>query len=217
MENICSLAFNCFIIMTIITNEDLPELRANRGFYSLGSTCHHNKPSLEISPVLYFKGLHIRESYLCILSGWLLLYKTVSISQDEVCRAEGRTKANVGSPSHTAARSTLLEGGWDPPGARGMGLPVLQVFVHLPSTGEPPPGTLLPSHIPSQQGSLCKAVRVRDVPVSAEMLHAEKTKSPAILISIVKTKPLKKKQNQKILHNNALKKTGLVLNCAWLA
>lgn len=89
MENICSLAFNCFIIMAIITNEDLPELRAKRGFYSLRSTCHHNKHSLEISPVLYFKGLCIQESYLCILSGRLLLYKTVSISQDEVCRAEG--------------------------------------------------------------------------------------------------------------------------------
>lgn len=161
--------------MTIITNEDLPELRANRGFYSLGSTCHHNKHSLEISPVLYFKGLHIQESYLYILSGWLLLYKTVSISQDEVRRAGGRTNANVGSPSHTAAHSTLLEGGWDPPGATGTVLPVLQVFVHLPSTEELPPGTLLSSHFPSQQESLCKAVKESgDVPVSAEILHAGK-------------------------------------------
>lgn len=73
MENIRSAVFNCFIIMTIITNEDLPEVRAKRGFYSLSSTCHHNKRSLEISPVLYFKGLCIQEFYLCILSGWLLL------------------------------------------------------------------------------------------------------------------------------------------------
>lgn len=111
MENICSLAFNCFIIMTIITNGDLAELRASRGFYSLGSTCHHNKHSLEISPVLYFKGLHIQESYLCVLSGWLLLYKTVSISQDEGLRAEGRTNANVGSPTQLLPAHTWREAG----------------------------------------------------------------------------------------------------------
>lgn len=107
MENICLLTFNCFIIPTIITNEDLPELRAKRGFYSLGSTYHHNKHSLEISPVLYFKGLRTQEPYLCILSGWLLLYKTVSISQDEECHAGGRTNANVGSPTQL-----LMAHGW---------------------------------------------------------------------------------------------------------
>lgn len=111
MENICSLAFNCFIIMTITTNGDLPELRASRGFYSLGSTCHHNKHSLEISPVLYFKGLHIQESYLCLLSGWLLLYKTVSISQDKALCAEGQTNANVGSPTQLLPAHTWREAG----------------------------------------------------------------------------------------------------------
>lgn len=111
MENICSLAFNCFIIMTIITNEDLPELRARRGFHSLGSTCHHNKHSLEISPGLYFKGSCIQESYLCILSGWLLLYKTVSISQDEEYCAEGQINADMGSPTQLLMAHIWREAG----------------------------------------------------------------------------------------------------------
>lgn len=111
MEDICSLAFNCFIITTIITNGGLPELRAKRGFYLLSSTCHCNKHSLEISPVLYFKVLHIQEPYLCILSGWLLLYKAVSISQDGMCRAGGWTNANVGSPTQLLMAHAWREAG----------------------------------------------------------------------------------------------------------
>lgn len=198
MENICSLAFNCFIITTIITNGDLPELRAKRGFYSLGSTCHHNKHSLEISPVLYFKVLHIQESYLCILSGWLLLYKAVSISQDEMRRAGGRTNANVGSPTRLLTAHAWREAGtlqgpeeWCCLCSRCL-LDFIHPFQHRWAS---PPRTLLPPHIPSQEESLCKSVKGSgDTPISVEILLAEKTtKSPEILISIVKTKPLKKK------------------------
>lgn len=103
MENICALAFNCFIIVTIITKEDLPEPRANWGFYSLSSTCHHNKHSLEIFPhVLLYFTLRIKESHLCIWSRWLLLYKTASVSQDEAhCAMRCGTRFEVSWASHT--------------------------------------------------------------------------------------------------------------------
>lgn len=88
------------------------------------------------------------------------------------CRGMNKCKRGF---SHPATHGTRLEGSWDPPGARAVVLPVLQVFVHLPSTEELPPRTLLASHIPSHEESLCKSVKGSgDIPISAEILHAEK-------------------------------------------
>lgn len=150
--------------------------------------------------MLYFKVLHIQESYLCILSGWLLLYKAVSISQDEMRRAGGWTNANVGSPTRLLTAHAWREAG-TPQGPEEwcyLCSRCLLDFIH-PSQHRwaSPPRTLLPPHIPSQEESLCKSVKGSgDIPISAEILLAEKTQSPAILISIVKTKKTHKKPHR---------------------
>lgn len=176
------------------------------------------------SPVLYFKVLHIQEPYLCILSGWLLLYKAVSLSQDGMCRAGGWTNANVGSPTQL-----LMAHAWREAGT----LQVPEQWCYLcyrclctfpAQRSFPPEHCLHPTSHPTRK--VCASQwKGQGIFLFQQKYCMQKktTKSPAILISIVKTKPLKKKPNKpktkipKPLHNNALKKTGLLLNCVWLA
>lgn len=164
------------------------------------STCHHNKHSLEISLCCTLKDYASKSPIYVFWVGGCFCTKLFPFLRMQ--RALQRDKQ-----MQTWALLHICS--WHTPGGK-LGCPRCQRNGVTCATGVCAPsqhrGASPAALLPSQGESLCKSVKGSgDIPTSAEILHAERTKSPAILISIAKTKPLKTKPNNRTLHNNSLR------------